>query len=1447
MKWLRRIAIGTASLLGLLVLAIAALLFWLRSDPGRSWLTAELNSLLSSPEQRLTLSGLGGALPFHPRLARIELADPDGNWLALDDAAVDLDPAALLAGTLRIETLTAGRVALLRLPAGGAPTPTATRPAGLPALPQLPVGIELGRLAVGRIELPAALLGETAALSVAGKAALHAGLAEATLVLDRLDGAAGHAELHLDYGGPERLGLELHIAEPSGAVLATILPDGGRRPFTLDLGGAGTLADWRGKLDVQAGADASAHADLTLGRSGGDTTAIIAGMAALAPLLPAPLRPGFGDALRFDLAASLADAGPIGLDRLTLTLGAGALRLTGRYDTASGALTAKLDTDIDPAPLQGLAQIDLGGRIHAMATAGGTLQAPTLQLAVEAKDLQIATTGIAALTATLDAAPASDGRLQVTSSGRVDGVTGSGAPPSLGDTASWTVALEAARDGGQIDVTHATLSGGGLDLDASGQIIGRALAGHVHLAAGDLERFAGIAGTPLAGAAEIEADATSADGKSVEAKLSGKLSGFRTGVPAADALLGGAVSFGANARRDGDGPLDVSTLEIAGPGVSLTASGRLDAAGKAMEGHSALEVPRLGALGTALGMPIGGTLRLMVDTAGSTDDPSGTATIAATGLTIGDTRLDRLDSKVTIASLAARAAKVTAKAAAGQVETSLSAAIGLTDAKIVRIDELRLDGPATRATGALALDLKAGRVAGTLDAEASDLAAWAPVAGHGIAGRVKLAAKFADQAGQGADVTLDADRLGYDAAALQHLHLALRLADLLNKPRGTIELTAAKLTASGTALDTVKLQAEAKAAGNFGFTASAAGRAQDKQVSLATAGRVEWSGANQTLVLTALDGKAADLPFRLARPLTATRTGNSTALTGLALALGGGTVSGRAVSDGKTIDLALMAEKLPLGALARLGGQRDIAGAAGLEVALTGPLSAPKGHVILTVPDLKVDPGAHPELPALQVAASAELLPDTVTVKGRIDGVKHSLALGFAGAVPIAWDAGTPSLRRDGTLTAKLEGEGQLEELGEVLPLGEDKAGGRIAVDLTLGGTPAAPQAGGKLVLDHGIYDNDASGLALRDLTVELDGDRQAFVLHRFEANDGARGKLSAQGKIDLAAAAGPMLDMTATLARFTLSRGDDVTATVDGKILVSGALTAPKLSADLTMPRAEINIPDQLPASVPELDVVRMDSRQSALPPKLGSEAPEPPIAATLDIRFHDPGQTFVRGRGLTSEWNGDIKIFGTSAAPQITGEFDVVNGTFDALGKTFTVERGVLRFDGGVLPSIDLTADIQAADITAEILVRGPPTRPEVTLSSIPTLPQDEVLSRILFGTGVGQITPAQGLQLAQAAATLAGGGPGVLDRLRNAIGLDRLSVGDAPGTAGGGAAGTTVSGGKYIAPGIFVGADQGLSGTSTRGKVEVEITPNISLKATAGAGSDASSLGVQYKLDY
>ncbi len=246
------------------------------------------------------------------------------------------------------------------------------------------------------------------------------------------------------------------------------------------------------------------------------------------------------------------------------------------------------------------------------------------------------------------------------------------------------------------------------------------------------------------------------------------------------------------------------------------------------------------------------------------------------------------------------------------------------------------------------------------------------------------------------------------------------------------------------------------------------------------------------------------------------------------------------------------------------------------------------------------------------------------------------------------------------------------------------------------------------------------------------------------------------------------------------------------------------------------------------------------------------------LDIAVHVPGRTFVRGRGLDSEWRGDVQVRGTAAAPEVTGALTVAHGTLSFFGKDMTLTRGTVTFTGGhkIEPNIDVLAETTTSDGTFDVGASGTPDHLKITLSSTPAMPQDEVLSRLIFGREVTQLTPAQGIQLAQAAATLSSGGPGVLDKIRHKLGLDVLNIGSmdndnlqpsrqSTSTGGSGGMGNTgVSGGKYIANGVYVGAEQGLSG-ETRTKVQVEVLPHVSVES--GAGTRSEDVGVTWQTDY
>jgi translocation and assembly module TamB len=223
-----------------------------------------------------------------------------------------------------------------------------------------------------------------------------------------------------------------------------------------------------------------------------------------------------------------------------------------------------------------------------------------------------------------------------------------------------------------------------------------------------------------------------------------------------------------------------------------------------------------------------------------------------------------------------------------------------------------------------------------------------------------------------------------------------------------------------------------------------------------------------------------------------------------------------------------------------------------------------------------------------------------------------------------------------------------------------------------------------------------------------------------------------------------------------------------------------------------------------------------------------------------------FVRGRGLESEWDGRIAAKGTAADPRLSGTLQIRRGYFDLLDKRFNLRRGVITFSGQSPPNpqIDIEAVAEATDITAIVRIGGDATKPTLALDSEPPLPQDEVLSRLLFNRPVNSITPLQAVQLAAAVNRLAGGGVGVLDRLRGVLGVDTLDV--SGGDDANGDAGTTVRAGKYLSEGVYVEGETGTADQSSRARVEVEILPNLSLQAETGADAN-SGVGIKWKYDY
>jgi translocation and assembly module TamB len=163
---------------------------------------------------------------------------------------------------------------------------------------------------------------------------------------------------------------------------------------------------------------------------------------------------------------------------------------------------------------------------------------------------------------------------------------------------------------------------------------------------------------------------------------------------------------------------------------------------------------------------------------------------------------------------------------------------------------------------------------------------------------------------------------------------------------------------------------------------------------------------------------------------------------------------------------------------------------------------------------------------------------------------------------------------------------------------------------------------------------------------------------------------------------------------------------------------------------------------------------------------------------------------------------------------------------------------------PAINLLATDTFDNVTVNVAVTGRASNPQVAFSSVPGLPQDEIVSRILFGDSITSLSPLQAVQLAASLNTLRGGGGGLspLGALQSAAGIDRLRILGPDDTTG---RGTALAAGQYISKDIYLEVITDARGY-TATQLEISLTRALSILSQAG-GSGQSNFSVRYRKDY
>jgi translocation and assembly module TamB len=1370
--WPRRLLNELFALFVALLLLVAGALVLLDTAPGHRFIVDRISRLETSSGLRIHIGRIDGSIFGKSQLRNVTVSDTRGIFLTSPNIKLDWTPGAWLRNRLSIDSLTAERVSLVRLPAL---RPSTTKKPILPSF-----DIHIGELRIDRLDIGREVGGQPRSGSVRGKADVHSGraLVELSAVLNN---GGDRIALRLD-SEPDRNKFDIgaRVISPADGLVPALV--GIRRSINLAIAGDGSWTRWRGTAALDMSGRPTAR--LALGVDEGRFRLV--GKLAVAQFLKGRLQHLTAPVVSINGDATLKDRVLDG----QLVLGSSALRAVakGAVDLANNRYR-QMRLGIDLLKPTALFANMNGKGLRMVWTLDGPFATADYSYRLTSENVKFDQTGFVALRA--------EGRGRISPwPMRVPIRLSARAITGIGDMAGAMLANPKIE--GWLTLTPKLLRGDGLRLTSAkwnGKIslLVDFVTGRFEVQlSGAMQRYL----IPGLGIVDVMTDLKVVPGPGGQGShIVGTAKAWvrRLDNSFFRDLTGGLPSLTTSLERGNDGIVHLSNLQLYSPKL------RLSGAGQRLK-DGTFHIVASGKQSKY------GPLKLVLD--GHIERPK------------VDLFLDRPNDSLGITAMRLL---LTPTAAGFDYRASGGSKLG----PFTSNGQILLPQGWPTVIAIAALDAGGAHASGSLRSDPGGFNGRLTLANGTLAGTL-------DFAPSGQAQRIDADLTATDASFPNSISVRAGRADgtiILADQRTTIDGTLDARGITSGAITLARLTANAKLVNGTG------------QVRAAFAGRRGAAFAFSTLADISPDsirltgsGRIENQPLVLRQAAVLTRSGDGWALAPTSLSFDGGTavVSGR---SGSHPEVHAQLQGMPLGVLDIAWPSMDLSGSASghidyawkgnrtgrLDLKVRGLSRA--GLVLASQP---IDVGI-----AAAVSGNQAALRAVAASNGAIVG-RAQARFAPMGSGPLMAEL------LNAPLFAQLRFVGPADTLWRLTGSEVLDMSGPLSVGADIGGRLASPQIRGSLKTQNGRLESPVTGMVLDQVTTQARFSGPQLIFSQISGRTSGGGTITGNGSVTFSGGK-TLLNLSFNANQAVLLNRDDISARVTGPLRIRSDAQGGEISGDLRLnkgSRFQLGRASAA-ASVPQLNV-----RESGLSPE---DVIEPAALHPWKLNLGVKGSDLqVVGLGINSRWTTNLQVGGLADAPRFTGRADLVQGNYDFAGRIFRLDRGIIRFQGETPPDpqLDIHAQAQVQGLDAGVTVQGTGLAPEITFASTPPLPQDELLSRLLFGTSITNLSAPEALQLASAVAALQSGSGSLdpINALRRAIGLDRLRI--VPGDVATGQK-TAIGAGKYITRKLFVEVvtdGQGYSAT----RVEYQMTRWLSLLSTVST-IGRSSASVRVSKDY
>lgn len=562
-----------------------------------------------------------------------------------------------------------------------------------------------------------------------------------------------------------------------------------------------------------------------------------------------------------------------------------------------------------------------------------------------------------------------------------------------------------------------------------------------------------------------------------------------------------------------------------------------------------------------------------------------------------------------------------------------------------------------------------------------------------------------------------------------------------------------------------------------------------------------------------------------------------------------------------TVDFSLKLPKQPIDQL--LAGENQsppLSGELSGELSLRGPYTGLQGQLSLALEEISVDHSSVDKASTFGVYFSAVLTKNLITLSGAVNENATRL-LELQGICPVEKSGYFLEPSKTQEMSLSLFGEIDLARYMHALAPPTVWATGRSAIDVRLSGLYKAPELYGNIKLIDCNFEQWKTGTLLHHVNADFDLHNDKILLQSLSAYDALGGNVTAVGELDLTSALDYPFHIDIAVNQASVVDIDNLQAVLSGTMSFVGSTKGALIKGELVTDRLDFTLNNTSSSVEHDVEVEYVNQSHHEAPPTQNVK-PSGKWPVCFDLHVVNGENILIHSEEFTSEWKGDIKVTGCNTQPLINGDFRILHGEFglpDYLfpGKKFKISQGTITFAGELnkKTSLYIVGEMEIEHIVAQVIVKGPLSDPTIAFRSNPPLSQREILSWILFGRGMGDITSYQGAELTQSFNQLkrsnnnapASNNPSFLTsltRLKENLGIDRIGI-DRTNTKDGKEE-ISVQVGKYILPEVFLGVKRNMSSDVNRIGLEANLRKNLKLEAEVGDDTDGR-LHLKWKHDY